>query len=464
MARESSNALLHLERTASTDTQLRPFPTENLAQELIHLILYHVLSEPDFGPNGRWALRDEATREKLQWSKAHKQRATLHLKFCLIHRSWTPYVLRSLYRAPRLTSKFSIQRLTDCLTHPEKLWGVDVSKETGKVVGGVVGDRKHFVRHMGFHIGSGRESSVDWIMYSGYLCGQQTLSRYVHVYMDGNLKAGVPGTAPRKTLRDFLLSITVCRDCDEEGYHQQNQKANIFGDARNKDSVYSALRNCPLEALGLKVAGGNRRAGVLDDILEVIPGIRRLFLAADLVSPAFFDQELPKHLSEILFGCSTRKPVVFSGRKSVETLWEIGRTFAKSNSAYMEKFPAMDTRTDQRDTSAITCDISSSGALASLHQRYRYPGEYPPLDFEHNYILKLHEELAKNRSAYEPYMQPFDWENAFAYEVSNPNGRMSPVGLESWLAEETGETGSLRDFAVQESEIIKAVQALCWRD
>jgi hypothetical protein len=84
-----------------------------------------------------------------------QQRAALHRKFCLIHRSWTPYVLRSLYRSPRLTSRFAIQRLHDCLAHPENLWGVDLDEETGKVIGGPVGDRRYFVRHLGFYTGTG---------------------------------------------------------------------------------------------------------------------------------------------------------------------------------------------------------------------------------------------------------------------------------------------------------------------
>lgn len=43
----------------------------------------------------------------------------------------------------------------------------------------------------------------------------------------------------------------------------------IFGDDKNKEYIYRTLQDCPLEVLGLKIAGGNRRAGVLDDILEV---------------------------------------------------------------------------------------------------------------------------------------------------------------------------------------------------
>jgi hypothetical protein len=67
----TSNSLLS-DKPAASGTQYRPFPTENLAPELVDLILYHVLSEPEFGGNGRWASRDQATREKIQWSNAHK--------------------------------------------------------------------------------------------------------------------------------------------------------------------------------------------------------------------------------------------------------------------------------------------------------------------------------------------------------------------------------------------------------
>ncbi|KAJ9106376.1 hypothetical protein QFC21_001522 [Naganishia friedmannii] len=238
----------------------------------------------------------------------------------------------------------------------------------------------------------------------------------------------------------------------------------IFGDARNKEYVYGALRDCPLEVLGLKVAGGNRRTGVLDDILEVIPQIRRLYLAADLISPGFFDNQLPKHLSEILLGCSTRKPVVFSGREAVEAFWEIGHTFAKSNSAYMNRLNITGMRQVPADLVDETCNVATSGGLAALHQRYRYAQDYPSLAYEIDYTQKLSEAIAKDRSAYEAQMQPFDWENAFAYDVSDTEGRIPPVGLECWLIQEMRETGSLREIAVQDSEINRVVQALCWRD
>lgn len=44
---------------------------------------------------------------------------------------------------------------------------------------------------------------------------------------------------------------------------------NVFGEPGSRESVYWALRVCPLEMLAIKVAGGNRREGVLDDLLEV---------------------------------------------------------------------------------------------------------------------------------------------------------------------------------------------------
>ncbi|KAJ9126725.1 hypothetical protein QFC24_001756 [Naganishia onofrii] len=238
----------------------------------------------------------------------------------------------------------------------------------------------------------------------------------------------------------------------------------IFGDARNKEYVYSALRNCALEVLAIRVAGGNRRAGVLDDLPEVIPEIRRLYLAADLISPGFFDNQLPKHLSEILLGCSTRKPVVFSGREAVEAFWEAGRTFAKSNSAYMDMVNSTDSRQYPAHSPDEACSVASSGGLAALHQRYRYAEDYPPVAYEFDYTQKLTNAIAKDRLIYEQQVQPFDWENAFAYDVSDTEGRIPPVGLECWLVQEMRETGSLSRIAVQDSEICRVVQALCWRD
>lgn len=52
--------------------EIQPFPTNVLSEEILHLILYHVLTEPDFGKNGRWSSRDQASRDKAQFSKAHK--------------------------------------------------------------------------------------------------------------------------------------------------------------------------------------------------------------------------------------------------------------------------------------------------------------------------------------------------------------------------------------------------------
>lgn len=44
---------------------------------------------------------------------------------------------------------------------------------------------------------------------------------------------------------------------------------NVFGEAGSKERVYRAIRACPIESLAIKVAGGNRREGVLNDLLEV---------------------------------------------------------------------------------------------------------------------------------------------------------------------------------------------------
>ncbi|KAI5454830.1 hypothetical protein NCC49_002112 [Naganishia albida] len=210
--------------TSRPSVEIQPFPTDILSEEILHLILYHVLAEPDFGKNGRWSTRDQAIRDKAQFAKAHKQSAALHRKFCLIHRSWTPFVLRSLYRSPRLTSKFAIQRLHECLAHPETLWGVEIDEESGKVVGGVVGDRRYFVRHVGFHTGTGREGSMDWIKYSGEWISSWATSLASRVtqtsFFDLTLFPQVSMT-PR--LAGWETEGWCSRDCGEGGYQEANQ-------------------------------------------------------------------------------------------------------------------------------------------------------------------------------------------------------------------------------------------------
>jgi hypothetical protein len=44
---------------------------------------------------------------------------------------------------------------------------------------------------------------------------------------------------------------------------------NVFGDNESRHAMYRAFRNCPLEILAIKIAGGNTSDGVLDDVLEV---------------------------------------------------------------------------------------------------------------------------------------------------------------------------------------------------
>jgi hypothetical protein len=43
---------------------------------------------------------------------------------------------------------------------------------------------------------------------------------------------------------------------------------NVFGDNESRHAMYRAFRNCPLEILAIKIAGGNTSDGVLD-VLEV---------------------------------------------------------------------------------------------------------------------------------------------------------------------------------------------------
>lgn len=254
---------------------------------------------------------------------------------------------------------------------------------------------------------------------------------------------------------------------------------NVFGDTESREAMYRAFRNCPLEILAIKIAGGNTSDGVLDDVLEVscistclaywlmyslqtVPGIRHLHLCADAISPSFFAQELPPSLVQVLFGCMTRKPVVFEGRAAVEKLWQVGREQAKSNSAYTQA-----ERQRSRDRASPPEEewaISVSTELASLHQRFRHPSERPPLQFEHEYLDRVREELCHSYTNVEPYGQASDWENAFAYDVRDTAGDVPSVGLESWLIEETGDNGLLEQIVLQGSEVEHVAESLCWRD
>lgn len=157
----------------------------------------------------------------------------------------------------------------------------------------------------------------------------------------------------------------------------------------------------------------------------------------------------------------TRKPIVFQGRTAVEKLWQIGRDFAKSNSAY-----AHAERRRSRDRVSPSEDdweISVSAELASLHRRFRHPSERPPLQFEHEYLDHLREELCTRNPHLEPRGQASDWESAFAYDVQDI-GSMPSVGLESWLIEETSENGLLKGHTLADSEVQYVAESLCWRD
>jgi len=79
--------------------------------------------------------------------------ATTHLRFALVHRSWTPHVLKSLYRFPRLTSKESIEKFSRCLTHPLELWGTELLPDG--TIGGAVGERSRYTRLITYCVGRG---------------------------------------------------------------------------------------------------------------------------------------------------------------------------------------------------------------------------------------------------------------------------------------------------------------------
>jgi hypothetical protein len=73
--------------SASDEPELKPFPTDTFSEEILHLILYHVLTEPNFGKNGKWASREEAKQDKLQFASAHKVSSVLSLL-------WGPSMLK----------------------------------------------------------------------------------------------------------------------------------------------------------------------------------------------------------------------------------------------------------------------------------------------------------------------------------------------------------------------------------
>lgn len=194
---------------------------------------------------------------------------------------------------------------------------------------------------------------------------------------------------------------------------------------------------------------------------QTVPGIRHLHLGVDAISPNFFAQELPPSLDQVLFGCMTRKPVVFEGRKAVEKLWEIGRHCAKPNSAYAQA-ESRQSR-DRASSSDEEWAISVSTELADLHQRFRHPADRPPVQFEHDYLDRIREELCQSLIA-EPRGQASDWESAFAYDVQDTTGRVPSVGLESWLIQETSENGLMEEITLRGSEVEDVAESLCWRD
>jgi hypothetical protein len=79
--------------------------------------------------------------------------AAIHLKFSLIHRSWTPHVLKRLWRTPHLTSKKSIEHFSWCINNPLKLWGTEEMMDGS--IGGVIGDRKRLVKFIKYCVGGG---------------------------------------------------------------------------------------------------------------------------------------------------------------------------------------------------------------------------------------------------------------------------------------------------------------------
>jgi hypothetical protein len=185
-----------------------------------------------------------------------------------------------------------------------------------------------------------------------------------------------------------------------------------------------------------------------------------MHLAADLISPDFFNQDLPAGLSQVLFGCETQGPIIFDGRAAVEKLWETARACAKANSAYGSEPPRS---SSNLVPSLPVSDGSLSSQLESLHRHLMHESEHPPLQFEHEYLGRVQDELSRLDSSLEPHGQPFDWENTFAYDLHRKVETLSTVGLENWLVEETGANGILRDIQLRGPEAEHIAQSFCWK-
>lgn len=308
-----------------------------LSIEVISIILDFVLSSPDFGDNGRWSGDVEASKER--WVTAHKEWAFLHRKFSLIHHSWTPHVLRSLWERPRLTSRRAIEKFADCINHPEKLWGYGHNPP-------IIAERSSLVRLLSYGVGAGRYSSTDYILYSGAWIAETSwpllvkLHRYTGmevegwcsvscsespIFMDHDIVSWPNRDVTRISLirspvQACLMDMTIRSSPFLETIELIDVGARLGEEGRLISLL--KLQSETLIFLALKLNHTPEARGLLDTVLAVCPKLEILQVQHDLLSPRFFSQKLPSNLQILLIGSSVGPPIVFSGQASLSQLWE----------------------------------------------------------------------------------------------------------------------------------------------
>lgn len=370
---------------------LKPFPTDKIPMEIIYNILEQVFTAPVFGGNGRWKDKKGQEEDKVRFVRDLKRSASIYRRFSLVHRSWTPRVLRALYLRPTLTSKRSIEHFRHCLDNPMELWGTEM-KEDG-TVGGVLGPRRKLVKFITYAVGTGRHSATDYLTYSGAWFAEQA----------GAINGSLPNTCGWETEGWCSKGCEEVRQIDflntnnniPEGSKIQLHRLNILRAPVPADVFHitmSSVRNIralelldvqphmivgdslivmkrtfafmhTLEMMAMRVDGAVLQEGIFDDILDIRPTLKYLQVQADLLSAGFFNRPRARALESLLIGFTSTKPLVFNGKEALDTLWmEAQRYYAFQDarrSITLANTAAANRETDEQGES------SSNGASGS---------------------------------------------------------------------------------------------------
>lgn len=378
--------------------ELRPFPVDQLPEEILHLILDHVLRPAGTERNGRWQNKKEQGMNKIQMVKAMKRSAALHLKFSLIHRSWTPYILKSLYRFPVLTSRQSITHFGWCMNNPLELWGSELMPN-GEI-GGAVGCRRRFVQTLKCLVGLGRHSATDYLTYSGTWFAMkigeliECLKNAMGFEFEGWCSMGCEETRDLEYLnhpvaaRPVLEHMAILRSPFPADVLEMTLMGvqgmrtlelldipSFIVKRDNIDVLKRGLRLGPsIETFALKVEGKVDNEGAMNEIFDILPRVARLQIQADLLSFAFFDNPLPGRLESLLVGLATHPPISFKGRAALEIFWNQGRAEAalRQQAGYITDEPSPHlTPADAISPSEMEIDYNP-------HAAYLLPGTDSP--------------------------------------------------------------------------------------